>query len=102
VLVPLLSRRATQKQTWVFLQKNWQAIGPRIGGMGMARLVEATGALPQSARASIVSFFKKNPVPEAVRAIQKALEAMDLRTELVARESARAAQWLSQHSAVNG
>jgi puromycin-sensitive aminopeptidase len=102
VLVPLLSRRATQKQTWIFLQKNWQAIGPRIGGMGMARLVEATGALPQSARASIVSFFKKNPVPEAVRAIQKALEAMDLRTELVARESARAAQWLSQHSAVNG
>ena len=94
VLVPLLSRRKTQMATWKFIQKHWEQIGPRVGAMGMARLVESTGALPQSQREHISAFFKKNPVPEAERALQKALETIDLRHELVKREAPRLQEWL--------
>ncbi len=94
VLVPLLSRRTTQMATWRFIQKNWAQIGPRVGAMGMARLVESTGALPFAERDNISAFFTKHPVPEAERALQKALETIDLRHELVKREAPRLEEWL--------
>ena len=62
--------------------------------MGIARLVEATGALPHDLRESVRSFFASHPVPEAERAITKALEAIDLRHRMVMREQAAFSQWL--------
>ncbi len=98
VLEPLLWRRETQKQTWKFLQKNWKVIGPRVGGMGISRLVEATGALPPELEEEVRGFFAKNPVPEAERALKKALEAMALRGTLIAREGERLSAWLRAKS----
>jgi hypothetical protein len=62
--------------------------------MGVARLVEATGSLPTELAADVEEFFTKNPVEEAKRALQKALEAMKLRAELVQRETTALRKWL--------
>jgi puromycin-sensitive aminopeptidase len=96
VLSPMLSSRHCQMQAWAFLKKEWKKIGPRIGAMGISRLVEATGALPPSQEKDVQAFFKKNPVPEAVRALKKALEAMALTKDLQAREGARLSAWLNE------
>jgi puromycin-sensitive aminopeptidase len=96
VLTPLLTRRATQRETWAFLKKSWTTLGPRVGLMGVSRLVEATGALPVDLADDVAAFFAKNPVDEAKRALAKALEAMALRRELLAREGPRLSRWLRQ------
>ncbi|MEZ4270770.1 MAG: M1 family aminopeptidase [Myxococcota bacterium] len=100
VLVPMLSRRATQLATWDFIKKHWKDIGPRVGSMGIARLVEATGALPAHLRSEVIRFFDENPVEEAQRALQKALEAMELHQVLVERESAGLSKWLGHRSKI--
>lgn len=99
VLQPMLGNRASQKATWLFLKKNWKELAPRIGSMGIGRLVEATGSLPSAMQQDVVGFFQKNPVEEAKRALQKALEAMAIREELCARESTRLGAWLRQRTA---
>ena len=99
VLTPLLARRATQAQTWTFLQKHWTLIAPRIGGMCIARLVESLGALPAAQEPVLRRFFAKHPVAEASRAIEKAYEAMRLREALQAREGPRLEAWLQRWAA---
>ncbi len=94
VLVPMLVGRATQIATWAFLKRHWNTIEPQIGAMGISRLVEATGSLPFSYRDDVETFFACNPVPHAVRAVQKALEAMDTRHELLEREQEKLTAWL--------
>ncbi len=98
VLAPMLGRRQTQLQAWSFLKKNWQKLGPRVGAMGISRLVEATGALPPELDKDVAAFFKKHPVAEAARALKKALEAMALNRDLKAREGRRLSAWLREHS----
>ena len=99
VLTPLLARRATQALTWAFLQKHWTRIAPRVGGMGIARLVESLGALPAAQGPVVRRFFAKHPVAEASRAMEKAYEAMRLREELQAREGPRLVAWLQRWAA---
>ena len=95
VLSPMLARRATQRAAWDFLKKNWAVIGLRVGAMGVARLVESTGSLPAHFARDVEDFFTQNPVEEAKRALQKALEAMKLRDELVTRETPALREWLA-------
>jgi puromycin-sensitive aminopeptidase len=97
VLAPMLGSRHAGRPTWAFLKRSWKAIAPRVGAMGMARLVEATGSLPTELYADVERFFAKNPVEEAQRALKKALEAMALRRDLVARESPRLGDWLRRN-----
>ncbi len=102
VLTPMLARRATGRATWEFLKTHWPTIGPRVGTMGIARLVEATGGLPVDLRDDVAAFFAQHPVDEAKRALQKALEAMDLRRELIEREARRLAEWLRRGAGQRG
>lgn len=99
VLSPMLGGRDTQKITWAFLKKNWKKIGPRVGAMGISRLVEATGALDPQLADDVAAFFAANPVPEATRALKKSLEAMALRKALLTREGERLSSWLQQEGA---
>jgi puromycin-sensitive aminopeptidase len=99
LLGPMLANRESQQAAWEFLKKNWKTLAPRVGSMGISRLIEATGALPFELRRDVVDFFTKNPVEEAKRALQKALEAMDLRHDLVRREAGALGQWLRDNSA---
>ncbi|MBN1961420.1 MAG: M1 family metallopeptidase [Deltaproteobacteria bacterium] len=98
VLIPLLTRNATQRTVWEFVKQHWQDIGTRVGLMGVSRLVEATGALPVELATDIAEFFKKHPVDEAKRALAKALEALELRRELIEREALRLSDWLQERS----
>ncbi|MBC7792591.1 MAG: hypothetical protein H7Z43_02700 [Clostridia bacterium] len=59
-------------------------------------MVEATGALPAELANDVEKFFTANPVEEAKRALQKALEAMGLKAELVKRETPTLNRWLAQ------
>lgn len=101
VIAPMLGRKATQRAAWTFLKKNWSAIGPRVGSMGVARLVESTGSLPADLAGDVEAFFTKNRVDEAKRALQKALEAMRLKAELASREANGLRSWLQRDFAKN-
>jgi puromycin-sensitive aminopeptidase len=79
VLVPMLGRRASGRGTWRFLQDAWGSIGPRVGAMGIAGLVEATGALPCTLAPHVQEFFAHQQIESAQRALSKALEKMQLR-----------------------
>jgi len=94
VLAPMLGRRAAQHRTWAFIKDNWDVIGPRVGLMGVSRLVESCGSLPVELADEVASFFAAHPVDEAKRALAKAEEALALRRELVQREAARLSEWL--------
>ena len=94
VLTPLLWSRHTARRAWTFLRDNWTTLAQRMGSMGIARLVESTGSLPMELRNEVEQFFGNTPVPGAERAIQKALEQLDLRSELITRESQRLSTWL--------
>ncbi|HET6346696.1 MAG TPA: M1 family metallopeptidase, partial [Myxococcota bacterium] len=61
VLSSMLSRRANSERTWEFLKKHWKALAPRVGAMGLSRLVESTGSLPYARRDDVADFFTKNP-----------------------------------------
>jgi puromycin-sensitive aminopeptidase len=96
IISPLLSRRTSGPQAWTFLKKHWQVLAPQVGSMGISRLVESTGGLPYSLRGDVASFFQKNPVAEAERALKKALEGMDLWHDLQQREAPRLRAWLKK------
>ncbi len=97
ILVPRLLRRGHQRETWDFVKQHFGYLRERVGVMGISRLVEATGALPFELYDDVREFFAQNPVAEAKRALQKALEAMTLREQLREREGARLGRWLAEH-----
>ncbi|MBI5508347.1 MAG: M1 family metallopeptidase [Deltaproteobacteria bacterium] len=94
VLAPMLGSRQSGRDTWTFLKTHWTALAPKVGAMGLARLVEATGGLPVDLYDDVAAFFAVHPVEEATRALKKALESMRLRRELCRREAARLGEWL--------
>jgi len=96
ILAPLLRRRETQQRTYQFLKKHWSTIVPRVGAMGISRLVETLGALPFSMRNDVEKFLTTHPVAEASRALKKALEMMKLREKIRAREGKRLGLWLRE------
>jgi puromycin-sensitive aminopeptidase len=96
VLMPLIGRRATQRRTWDFLKSNWETLSPRVGLMGISRLVEATGSLPVDLLGDVEKFYAAHPIDEAKRAVQKAIEALRLRQELITRQGGALSAWLEQ------
>ncbi len=96
VLTPMISRAATQRAAWESLKQHWAELSPRVGLMGISRLVETTGALPVDLRDDVAAFFEKHPVEEAKRAVAKALEALALRKDFLQREQPRLSGWLER------
>ena len=96
VVSSLLSRRKSGPATWKWLRQHWARIAPMVGAMGIARLVEATGALPQKMHNEVQRFFAAHPVPEAQRAVQKSAEAMALWQRLRDREAPALHEWLTR------
>lgn len=102
VLGSMLGRRHSSRVTWNFLKQHWVDLAPKVGAMGIARLVEATGAIPVDLRDDVARFFMDHPVKEAKRALRKALEALDLRREFLAREAPRLKAWLAEAPYLKG
>ncbi len=97
VLRALFARPTQAVATWRFLQRNWAAVAGRTGPMAISHLVEATGRLPAQHKREIERFFAKHPVEEARRALQQALEEIDLYAALREREGPRLSAWLARH-----
>jgi puromycin-sensitive aminopeptidase len=97
ILRPLLSNRRTHRIAWSFVKGHWSTIGSTVGAMGIARLVESLGSLPVDLQDDVAAFFARHPVAEATRALQKALEAMDLRRALLERATPALSTWLRHH-----
>jgi hypothetical protein len=93
----VLSAMLTKPDAWEFLKANWDTLAPRVGGLSVARLVQATGSLPVELADDIAKFFAAHPIPAAEAAFKKAQESMKLRAELVAREQPQLAEWLRAH-----
>lgn len=101
ILIPMLAHRKSQLIAWDFLRKYWNSLAPKIGSMGIVRVVEATGALPGSQKSNVRRFFTQHPVEEAKRALQKAIEAIELRAELEKRETKGLSRWLEDNISIH-
>ncbi len=99
LLVPLLCNPRTGRTTWAFMKKNWDALSPRVGSMSLSRLIEATGRLPIPLKSDVEKFFKQHPVPEATRAMHKAIEAFDLREQFIMKQQPVLRAWLETRDA---
>ena len=91
----LLANREGQEATWTFMQQNWEAIRSKAGTLSLSNLVESLSALPVEKAAEVKEFFEKNPVPEAARSVDKALETMALKGELLTRVRPQVTAWLA-------
>src|SRR5574337_794672 len=65
-----------REMTWNFVKKNWDKILEKYGGKHeLARLIGTAAVFTDSKSAKDVeAFFKKNPVPGAVRTVKQAVE----------------------------
>lgn len=85
VLGQLLGARHAQLLAWRTLKDRWDTLRTRVGDMGLSRVVESVGYLRAEHRADIVEFFRTHPPKGAERALARALEGMDQRSELAER-----------------
>jgi puromycin-sensitive aminopeptidase len=96
ILMRMLGNPAGRGQAWTFLTRNWKKLRARMPPLMLARLVEATPALRDARYAREVrAFFKKNPLPEAARALKQALELFRLNAELRVRARPGLERWLA-------
>jgi puromycin-sensitive aminopeptidase len=98
VLMRLLGNPPAREEAWSFLKRKWPALRRRIPPLMLSRLVETTPVLrdPRYAR-EVIGFFKKHPLPEAVRALKQAAELFRLNAELRKRTLPDLGSWLATH-----
>ena len=95
ILIRLLGNPFARVEAWRFIQKRWSAIRRRVPPLMLSRLVDATPALRETRYAREVQrFFKRNPLPEAERALKQSLEVFRLNDGLRRREAKGVARWL--------
>lgn len=82
ILGQLLAAPHAGVRSWHALKAHWQEIRPRVGDMGISRVVEALGRLSATERDDIVAFFNRVPPVGAERALKRALSMMDQYEEL--------------------
>ena len=82
IVSQLLASHHGRLPAWRYLCGSWSELRPRIGDMGISRVVEAVGRLPGTERNEIVAFFERTPPVGAERALARALANMDQYEEL--------------------
>jgi puromycin-sensitive aminopeptidase len=99
LLGAMLGNPSAAPATWEFFKRRFPALRKKLPPALVARPIEATAALAtREARRDIAAFFKKHPVPTAVRAVKKALEQIDLSCAFDARVKPQLARWLESAS----
>ena len=94
LLSAMLGNSSAAPATWEFFKRRFRALRKKLPPALVARPIEATSALAtREARRDIAAFFKKNPVPTAVRALKKSLEQIDLTCAFDARVKPQLAKW---------
>jgi puromycin-sensitive aminopeptidase len=97
LLAAMLGNPSAAPATWEFFKKRFSALRKRLPPALVSRPIEASAALAtRAARRDIAAFFRRNPVPTAVRAVKKALEQIDLSLAFDARVKPQLASWLGR------
>jgi aminopeptidase N len=96
LVAALLGSPASQQATWTFVKAQWPALTAKLGVFqGVPYVVGALGSFCTVESAEDISaFFKAHPVPEAVRALQQAIERIDACAAVHARQSPAFGRWL--------
>ncbi len=89
----MLAQKHAQSQAWDYLKEHWEGLHETLGDSWMYSLVEASGSLPASKRDEIVSFYSQHLGNLGEKALDRALERLDLRTEFQARAGEELAAW---------
>jgi len=96
LLVRLLLNRHACEPTWAFVKKHWSKLQKHIPPHLAVQLVAATPALRTTAyRKDVASFFARNPIPTAERALRQALDRFDWYPEYRDRVGPQLASYLS-------
>lgn len=84
--------------TWKFVQKNWQIIQKRYGhGHSLSRLLGQLAVFTDKKYIpEIKSFFKKHPAPNARRAIDQAIEQIEINHDWRTRDAKNIHTWLKE------
>lgn len=91
----LFGNREGQESTWSFVRENWDSIRAKAGTLSLSNLVESLANLPAENAEEVKEFFAAHPVPEAARSVDKALENLALKGELVGRIRPQLSAWLA-------
>ncbi|MFP6654628.1 MAG: ERAP1-like C-terminal domain-containing protein, partial [Myxococcota bacterium] len=89
LLVRLLARPTTAKQTWQQLKTSWLQLEKEMPPIVLARLAAATAeALPFSAGPEIENFFERHPLAAGSRVLRQIAEEMAIAEEFELRAGA--------------
>jgi aminopeptidase N/puromycin-sensitive aminopeptidase len=95
LIVQLLGRRATQDQSWEFIEQHWAEIERKSTPGSGARIVEAAGSFCSvEKRDQVASFFREHPVVESQRTLAKTLDGIDGCVALRASQEPQLRRWL--------
>lgn len=97
LLAAMLGNPSASQATWEFFKRRFRTLRKKLPPALVARPIEASAALAsREARRDVAAFFKRHPVPTAVRAVKKALEQIDLTCAFDARVKPQLARWLGE------
>jgi aminopeptidase N len=96
LIAGLMGGSTSRPAAWAFVKQEWPTLTRKLGTFqGLPGIVGSLGSFCTAADAAdIRSFFGKNPVPAARRALQQSLERIDNCVALAARQSPALAAWL--------
>ncbi len=95
----LLADPEAQAQTWGFLKENWPGLLAKLGPRGAARIISATGSL-RADPAEVRQFFERpeNRVELAHKALEQALESMELGERFRRAQRGALSEWLTRRN----
>ena len=95
VLAKLLENPASRERSWKFLTRQWKQVSARLPSALVRRMIEATQHRSGArAKQELKSFFRRHPVPTAVRTIKQVEERIDVRTAQLRRNKPELRRWL--------
>lgn len=99
LLAAVLTNPAGRQVGWEFIKRNWQDLKKKYaGGHVFPRLIQYLGELnTEKELKDVVEFFKKNPTPEASRAINQAVEKIRSNIDWLARDRGKIANFFEMN-----
>lgn len=85
-----MSNPATMRQTWAFMQENWDALVELLASSAVVRMVESVSRLTAPGDVDATqAFFDTHPVPQGDKTLAQILERQRVNTALHDREALR-------------
>ena len=85
-----MANPATTRQTWSFIQDNWDALVELLASSAVVRMVEGVSRLTDPGdSAAAMAFFDAHPVPQGAKTLAQTLERQRVNTALHERQALR-------------